>query len=273
VRPEHREANRHVWNQWADLHTSSPSSTYNLEAFRSGASTLKPIERELLGDVRGKSLLHLQCHFGMDTLSWARAGAIVTGVDFSERAIAHARSLADELHIPARFIQSDIFALEGKLDEHFDVVFTSYGVLCWLKDIGEWGRIVARHLKPGGAFCIVEFHPILNVFENTPDESGVTIEYSYFYNDEPFEWPVEGGSYAAPSTTASGVTYEWSHTMADIVMALLNAGLTLDDVQEYPFCIYKHYLCMERCDDGYWRMKGKPDTLPLMLSILARKPA
>jgi SAM-dependent methyltransferase len=273
LRPEHHDANQQVWNQWADLHVRSESSTYHIEEFRAGRTALKPVELAELRDVRGKSLLHLQCHFGLDTLSWAREGAIVTGVDFSPVAIEHARSLAAELGIPARFIESDVFDLASKLDEQFDIVFTSYGALCWLKDIDEWGRVVARHLRPGGTFYIVEFHPILNVFENTPDQTGLTIEYSYFYEDEPFAWPVEGGSYAAKSETMTGITYEWSHPLSDVVMALLKAGLAIENVQEYPYCIYKHYLCMTQSSDGFWRLVGKGDTLPLMFSIRARKPA
>src|SRR5919206_2445351 len=152
------ESNRSLWDGWTRLHAHS--EFYDLAGFKAGRSSLKDIELAEVGDVRGRSLLHLQCHFGQDTLSWARLGAEVTGVDFSTEAIRLARALNEELHIPARFIQSNIYALPDVLDERFDIVFTSYGVLAWLPDLDAWGEIVARYLKPGGFFYIVENHPL-----------------------------------------------------------------------------------------------------------------
>ena len=142
------------------------SATYNVEGFKRGMLTLHDPELEGLGDVSGKKLLHLQCHFGLDTLSWARMGADVTGVDFSEEAIITAKSLAGELGIKADFLCSNIYDLEGKLETEFDVVYTSYGVINWLHDIKEWGRIAARYLKPGGVFFMAEFHPFMWVFDD-----------------------------------------------------------------------------------------------------------
>ncbi len=158
------QANRALWNAWTLLHEKSEE--YDVPGFRAGRCALKPIELAEVGDVAGKTLLHLQCHFGLDTLSWARRGARVTGVDFSDEAIRLARSLSSELAIPAEFIRSDIYELDRVLDREFDIVFTSYGVLVWLSDIRLWGRTVARFLKPGGIFYIAELHPITMIFDN-----------------------------------------------------------------------------------------------------------
>ncbi|TMB65463.1 MAG: class I SAM-dependent methyltransferase, partial [Chloroflexi bacterium] len=145
------------------------SGLYDVTGFKAGKSRLKPVEREELTGVQGKSLLHIQCHFGLDTLSWAREGAIVTGVDFSEPALEAARGLADECGIEARFIHSDVYSVPQKLSEQFDIVFTSYGALCWLPDMHRWAEIVARFLKPGGTFYMVEFHPMSGVFADGPE--------------------------------------------------------------------------------------------------------
>jgi 2-polyprenyl-3-methyl-5-hydroxy-6-metoxy-1,4-benzoquinol methylase len=160
---EYIKYNENLWNHWTDLHAKS--EWYDLEGFKAGRLSLGDIEREVLGDVAGKSLLHLQCHFGLDTLSWARLGARVTGVDFSEKAISLARALGSELEIPATFVRSNIYDLPDNLSGQFDIVFTSYGVLWWLPDIKEWAKVVAHFLRPGGTFLLVEFHPLASVFD------------------------------------------------------------------------------------------------------------
>ncbi len=164
---EQRQANRTLWNNWTALHAKS--SYYDVEGFKAGKSTLTSIEVDEVDAVAGKSLLHLQCHFGLDTLSWARRGAMVTGVDFCERAIELARSLAQELELPARFAHSDVYDLPTVLHDEFDIVFTSYGVLYWLPDLRGWADVVARFLKPGGTFFIVEHHPFASVFDLDAD--------------------------------------------------------------------------------------------------------
>src|SRR5579859_1194418 len=180
---DYMNANRALWDELTPIHARS--AFYDVEGFKRGRISLMNIEREEVGDVAGKSLLHLQCHFGMDTLSWARLGASVTGVDFSEKAIALARSLSQELDIPARFLQANIYDLPEMLSEQFDLVYTSYGVLGWLPDIQGWGQVVAHFLKPGATFYIVEGHPFLMIFD---DASGVTsyrMGLPYFQGPEP----------------------------------------------------------------------------------------
>jgi len=149
--------NRRGWALRTQIHLNSAS--YDLASFRKGRITLRPLVQEELGDVRGRSLLHLQCHFGMDTLSWARLGALVTGADYSEEAIAVARSLAEDLDIEARFVCANLYDLPDVLDGSFDIVVTTYGVLSLLPNLNAWARVLGHFLKPGGTFCIVEIHP------------------------------------------------------------------------------------------------------------------
>ena len=153
------KANKAMWDQFARINVES--KTYKTEAFLKGETSLNSIELEEVGTVRGKTFLHLQTHFGLDALSWAREGAIVTGVDFSSDGIAISRDLAKKANIDARFIEANIYDLPDVLDEKFDIVYTSYGVLVWLPDLKRWAEIVAHFLKPGGTFYIVEFHPYL----------------------------------------------------------------------------------------------------------------
>ncbi|MEO1436754.1 MAG: class I SAM-dependent methyltransferase [Bacteroidota bacterium] len=169
------ESNKHLWNVWAANH--SKSGFYDVEGFKNGACALKHIEVEALGaEIADKSLLHLQCHFGLDTLSWARRGAKATGIDFSKEAIGIANALSAETGIPAKFVESDLYDLPNQLEGQFDVVFTSYGVLGWLPDMDAWAKVINHFLRPGGTFYIVEFHPFFYTFEFADQE----MVYSYF---------------------------------------------------------------------------------------------
>ncbi len=183
---KYMNSNLKLWEKLTAVNVKS--RMYDVEGYKQGKTSLKSLELSELGDVKGKSLLHLQCHFGMDTLSWARNGAEVTGVDFSPSAIETARQLASELNINAEFINCDIFDLPKHLDRQFDIVYTSYGVLCWLADLDKWGKLIARYLKPGGTFYIVEMHPVLNIFNNEITEARLEVKHSYFHSEEPMEW-------------------------------------------------------------------------------------
>lgn len=266
---EFKQANRELWNAWTGV--NARSETYDLAGFKAGHSSLHPIETAEVGDVAGKRLLHLQCHFGLDTLSWARLGAQVTGVDFSEQAIALAQSLAAELALPARFLCSDVYELPHLLDEQFDVLFTSAGVLCWLNDLPRWAQIVAHLLKPGGTFYIREFHPLAMVFENEGDITDLQVKYPYFHSPEPLRWEANG-SYADPTADVHGVSYEWQHSLADVLNALLGAGLRLEFLHEFPYCSYPMFPFMEQGPDGNWHLRRYGDIVPLMFSLRAHKP-
>ena len=265
---EYLRSNRDLWDHWADLHVRS--AFYDVASFKAGRSSLKPLEVEDLGDVAGKSLLHLQCHFGMDTLSWARRGASVTGVDFSGRAIELARELAVELALPARFVQSDIYGLPTVLHGQFDVVFTSRGVLFWLPDLRRWGEVIAHFLKPSGIFYIVDYHPFANVFE-TEGATDLQPAYPYFHGPEPLRFETHG-SYADATDPTSHVEYGWDHPLSEIVNALLAAGLRLEFLHEFPYCDYRRFPFLEQGDDGRWYLPDRLGAmLPLLFSLKATK--
>ncbi|MBN1430262.1 MAG: methyltransferase domain-containing protein [Anaerolineae bacterium] len=266
---QYQAANRNLWNEWAAIHEQSPF--YDVEGFKAGRVSLHRLEREEVGDVSGKSLLHLQCHFGLDTLSWARLGATVTGIDFSDKAIEIARRLSDELQIPATFVLSDVYRLPDVLSGQFDIVFTSYGVLCWLPDIPRWAQVVARYLKPGGIFYIVEFHPFAYVFDDEAKTPDLSVRYPYFGKSEPLTF-TDGSSYADPSVTISQpVHYEWDHRLGEIVTALIDAGLRIEFLHEFPYSVFAHMPFMQCGEDGYYHLSKGEGMIPLMYSLRAKR--
>ena len=262
---ERLRVNRSNWNERTPVHVGS--DFYDVEGFKSGRITLTDIETREIGDVSGKTLLHLQCHFGLDTMSWSRLGAEATGIDMSDVAIDVARSLNDELDLNVRFICSNVYDLPDALDEQFDIVFTSYGVLTWLPDIRMWAEVIDNHLKPGGLFYIVEFHPFMGAFE--PSEAGdMRPVYRYFHEELFFEG--NEPSYAGAQLIESPA-YEWQHSLGDIVTALIDAGLRIEFLHEFPFCGYRAYPVMAQSDDGWWRFPEHNDSFPQMFSIRATK--
>ena len=262
---EQIHVNRTNWNERTPVHAAS--ALYDVEGFKAGRVTLKDLERREMGDVADKTLLHLQCHFGLDTMSWARMGAKATGIDFSDAAIDLARSLNRELGLDVRFIHSNIYDLPDVLDEQFDIVFTSYGVLCWLPDLDKWASVVANHLKPGGMFYIVDGHPAMSVFEESA-AGELRPTHPYFHKE--FLW--EGGepSYAGSEIIESPV-YEWHHSLGEIVTALIDAGLRIEFLREFAFSAYRAYPIMTKCPDGLWRFPERNESFPQLFSIRATK--
>jgi len=264
---EYLEKNKELWNELTSIHAGS--EFYDLENFKRGKCSLNTIELEEMGDVSDKSLLHLQCHFGMDTLSWARLGAKVTGVDFSDKAIALARSLSEELGIKADFICCNIYDLPQNLDGQFDIVFTSYGVLCWLPDLERWAEVITVFLKPGGTFYIVNGHPFCLVFDDSAGTTELKASHTYFPNPEPVKFE-KTGDYAVSSTLLDNPSYEWTHSLGEIITALATAGLRIEYLHEFPVCCYQALPFMERDEKEWWRLPG--DKIPLLFSIKATKP-
>ena len=259
------QVNRTNWNERTPVHAAS--DFYDVEGFRAGRITLKDLERREVGDVSGKTLLHLQCHFGMDTMSWARLGANSTGVDFSDAAIDLARSLNDELGLNTRFILSNVYDLPDALDELFDIVFTSYGALCWLPDLDKWAAIVHQFLKPGGVFYIAEIHPCIEVFEQS-GSGDVRPAHGYFENEFFFEGNEQ--SYAGTDLIPSP-NYAWAHSLGEIVTALIEAGLVIEFLHEFPFSVYQVFPVMEKGGDGWWRFPEHNDSFPQLFSIKATR--
>lgn len=254
------DRNQAMWDDYARAHFTS--EYYNVQRFRETRDSLHALELAEVGDVRGKSLLHVQCHFGMDTLSWAERGATVTGMDFSPEAIRLARGLAADLNIPATFIESDVYGLPDVLNEQFDIVFTTYGVLCWLPDITRWAQTVAHFVKPGGMFYIADFHPVSWSFL-PPDE-----DHTPYFLDKPETWQTSE-SYAGVALGATHTETNWQHTLADIISALAGVGLRIEFLHEHPFAVDGLWSFTEQSPDGLWRHKSGEGTLPLMFSIKA----
>nr|WP_238358079.1 class I SAM-dependent methyltransferase [Cohnella zeiphila] len=255
------------WNDRTAVHAKS--AFYGMDDFLAGKNSLSELELSEVGDVSGRSLLHLQCHFGMDSLSWARLGARVTGVDFSDRAIGLAESLNERLGLGARFLCSDLYnareALQGEL---FDIVYTSYGVLCWLPDLTRWAELIGASLKPGGTFYMAEMHPITFMYEAA--DGRLALGDSYF--DKEAHCYQSATTYTGDGEElAHPVSYQWQHTLGEIVSALAGAGLTLEFLHEFPFAVYHQFPgLMVQDDRGRWRMKDG-DRMPLLFSVKATK--
>jgi SAM-dependent methyltransferase len=249
--------NKEAWDKRTKIHVES--EFYDVASFKNGKCSLNPIELKQVGNVQGRSLLHLQCHFGQDTLSWARLGAEVTGVDLSADAIEQANLLKRSLGLKADFIERDVIQFGRENTRKFDIVFTSYGVLCWLSNLADWAQTVTNSLKSGGEFHLVEFHTFNDLLSG----------YSYFPNNEPdIE---EEGTYTenCDGTTSTMVT--WSHSMSEVINALIGAGLAIESFSEYPYSPYNCFDGLELVPNLGYQMLYKGQQVPLLYSIKARK--
>lgn len=261
-----RDGNRALWDEITPVHLRS----YGVDRFMAGEPWLPREIIEEVGDVSGRSLLHLQCHFGLDTLAWARLGAEVTGVDFSPAAIEAALDLAKQADLPAKFICTDIYDLPQHLEGEFDVIFTSIGVLCWLKDLKRWAQIIAHFLKPGGIFYIMDGHPLLYTFdEHVPWKFAL----SYFHNEAPYVWDDEGPDYMDPTYLTQSPSFEWQWAVSDIINAVADAGLHIEHFNEYDAMSAPVYPEMKPRADGLFTMPDMPVPLPILFSLRAHKEA
>jgi SAM-dependent methyltransferase len=259
-----RDGNRAFWDEVTPVHLRA----YGVERFLAGERWLPNEILTEMGDVSDLSLLHLQCHFGLDSLAWAREGAKVTGVDFSPAAIEAARELAERASLPARFVCSDIYDLPNNLDGQFDIVFTSIGVLCWLKDLDAWASVISHYLKPGGFFYIMDGHPLLYTFD---DEGTWRFILPYFHNAAPYVWDGENADYMDPSYKTNAPTYEWQWSVSDIINAVIKAGLRLEFFNEYEALTDPVYPEMKPRADGLFTFPNMPVPLPIVFTLKARK--
>ncbi len=232
----HTSANRQGWDALADVH----ARTYHIDRLLAGEPLLNDLIRGEVGDVRGKALCHLLCHIGTDTLSFALLGAKVTGIDISPRSLHHARQLANQMGIQANFVESDIMDVMDKVNQKFDIVFASTGVLCWLPDIHRFAQTVRLLLKDGGFFYLMDRHPFRNAML---DENGETqpdrIVGDYFRKQV---WEYDGlGDYTDPEFLAPTPSYEWDWTLGEVVTAFCQAGLRIDFLHEFPQYFYNGY--------------------------------
>ncbi len=263
------------WEERAALHPDTPLYRGAIQELREGRDPLHTIEVEEVGDVAGKRLLHLQCHIGTDTLGWVRRGATVTGIDFSAAALEQARRLSSELGLPARFLLSSVEELQGRLEGEFDIVFTSYGTICWLQDLGLWARTIAHFLADGGLFYIVDQHPMLFTidFDAASDGETLKLRYPYFEQPEPLHFTDLSGSYADRElATEVNENHEWPHSLGEIVSALLDAGLTIESLHEHREAVWEALPCVEEVRPRCYQLpENLRNLLPMLFSLRARK--
>ncbi len=257
------ETNKDSWNKRVAVHTAS--EMYDLESFKKGDSSLMKYEISALGDVKGKSILHLQCHFGQDTLSWSRLGAKCVGVDISNVAIECGKKLNEELKLDAKFIACNVLDASNYIEDQFDIVFTSYGVIGWLPDLKPWAKMIAERLKPGGVFYMVEFHPIVWMFDYL--EKQPVMKYAYHRKEVIHE--IYEGTYADESAKIKGEDYTWNHSFSEIINALVESGLTINYLNEYDESPYNVLPNLKETSPGYYTTKDK--LYPLLFEIKATK--
>ncbi len=257
------EVNKATWNEKVNVH--SKSEMYDLEAFKKGKSSLMQYEVKALGDVKGKSLLHLQCHFGQDTLSWSRLGAKCVGVDISNEGVKLAQQLNEELNLDAEFVCCNVLDTSNYVKDEFDIVFTSYGTIGWLPDLKPWANMIAERLKIGGTFYIADFHPIVWMFDYLEGKPIM----KYGYNQDEAIYEEYEGTYANQSSKMISKEYGWNHGLGEVVSALTEAGLHIDFLKEHDESPYNVLPDLIETKSGNYVTKDK--LYPLIFEIKARK--
>ena len=271
--PVWKATNRAHWDEKVALHLGPRG--YDLADLRAGRGLFNTIEEAELWPVAGSRILHLQCHFGADTLRLAQRGATVVGLDFSAPAIDAARRLAGELGLAdrAHFVEADLYDAPAAIPEGaaFDMVFVTWGAISWLPDISRWAEIVCQFLKPGGSLYLAEAHPAAMVFDDAavlPD--GRPGYFAPYFSREPVVME-EAHDYIDETTTAANATiYTWVHPLGDVVSALLKAGMTLDWLHEHDAVTWHMFDVLIKGADGLWRWPDKP-WLPLAFSLRATR--
>ncbi|MGB5437769.1 MAG: class I SAM-dependent methyltransferase [Maribacter sp.] len=255
--------NKELWNNRTDFHLKS--DFYDLDGFLNGRSSLNAIELQLLGDVRGKSMLHLQCHFGQDSISLARLGANVTGVDLSDKAIDQARELSKKCGVNIEFINCDIYELPNFLNKKFDIVFTSYGTIGWLPDLNTWAQIVSRFLKPNGKFVFVEFHPIVWMF----DDDFTKVAYNYLNTGPIIE--TQKGTYADKNADIDQEYISWNHGISEVANSLIQNNLEIRSLGEYDYSPYNCFNKTIEFEPHKYRIEHLGNKIPMVYSMLCTK--
>ncbi|MFC6885611.1 MULTISPECIES: class I SAM-dependent methyltransferase [Actinomadura] len=263
---DYRTLNRALWDERVPIHFGS--AFYDVEGFRQGAISLRGFELREVGDVAGRRMVHLQCHFGLDTLSWARRGALMTGLDFSGPAVEAARRLAVDAHLPARFVQADVYDAVAALGATYEIVYTGLGSLVWLPDVARWASVVAALLEPGGFLYLSEFHPFADILD---DAEGRMVEYDYF-DRGPHVWDEKGTYTGEWADTEHTRSVQFQHGVGEVVSALTGAGLRVEFLHEHDFTLFPRYESMER-DGATYRLPKERPRLPLMYSLRATRPS
>jgi 2-polyprenyl-3-methyl-5-hydroxy-6-metoxy-1,4-benzoquinol methylase len=257
------DINRKSWNNRTDVHLNS--DFYDNDNFIKGKTSLNKIELDLLGDVSGKSILHLQCHFGQDSISLSRLGANVTAVDLSDKAIDIAKKMAIETNSTTKFICCNIYDLPNFLNEKFDIVFTSYGTIGWLPNIDKWAEIISQFLKPNAQFVFVEFHPLVWMY----DDNFENIAYRYFNSGSIIE--TESGTYADKNAAITQSYVMWNHGMGEVINSLIKNNLEIQSLVEYDYSPYNCFNNTIEFEPKKFRIKHLENKIPLVYSIKALK--
>jgi SAM-dependent methyltransferase len=269
---DYQALNRANWDERAPAHAAS--SGYNVAAFADDPAHLSDVVRfdlPLLGDIRGLRGVHLQCHIGTDTVSLARLGATMTGLDFSPASLAEARRIAALAGAPVEYVESDVYSAPGKLERGgFDLVYTGIGALCWLPDIRRWAQVVASLLRPGGRLFIREGHPVLWALDEVRRDGLLALELPYFEQIEPLVWN-EGGTYVETDAEFKhNTTHEWNHGLGEIVTALVEAGMTMTGLTEHDSVPWEALPGqMRQLDNGEWQVTDRPHRLPHSYTLRA----
>lgn len=257
------EINKNSWNKKTESHLTS--EFYDVEGFLNGKSSLNEIELNLLGDLKGKSVLHLQCHFGQDTISLSRLGAKATGIDLSDKAIESADKLAIEANSDAQFICSDVYDLPNHLQGEFDIVYTSYGTIGWLPDLDKWAKVISKFLKPGGRFIFVEFHPVVWMFDDNFEKVG----YRYFNSGAIIE--TLSGTYADKNADITQSYVMWNHDLSEVVNSLIKNGLEINSLDEFDYSPYNCFNHTIEFEPNKYRISHLDNKIPMVYSIAATK--
>ena len=258
------DTNRATWNKKVSIHANS--DMYDMQAFKNGKSSLMSYELEALGDVNEKTLLHLQCHFGQDTLSWSRMGANCVGVDLSDEGINLAKQLNTELGLNAKFVCCNVLETSHYIKKQFDIVFTSYGVIGWLPDLKPWGKMIAERLISGGTFFMAEFHPIVWMFDYL--EQPPRMKYGYMQDEVIYE--EYEGTYADENSKMVSKEYGWNHGLGQVITALTSAGLRVEYLKEHDESPYDVLPDLVKNEKGMFVLKDK--LYPLIFTLKATKP-
>lgn len=262
---DYKEINRKSWNQRVSSHYKS--EFYDVEGFINGGTSLKEPELAIIGEIKGKSILHLQCHFGQDSISLARMGAKVTGIDLSDEAIEKARELNPACGTNAEFVVSDVYDLPGNLEGTFDIVFTSYGTIGWLPDLDRWAEVINHFLKPGGSFVFAEFHPVVWMFDDQFEKIG----YNYFKGEAIVE--TQQGTYADRNASIEITSVSWNHGLGEVITSLLQAGLNIRHLEEFNYSPYNAFAGTEEFAPGKFRIAKLEHDIPMMYTLKAEKPS
>ena len=270
---DYRTLNRASWDDRAAAHAAS--TDYAVDRFRVDPTYLSNVvqfDQPRLGDIAGLDGLHLQCHIGTDTLSLARLGARMTGLDFSGESLTQARELAAETGAKIEYVQSDVYeAVEALGAERFDFVFTGVGALCWLPDVRRWAAVVARLLRPGGRLFMREGHPVLWALDDARTDETLVLEYPYFEREEPVVWHDEGSYVDTPANFTNNTVHNWNHGIGEVVTALLAEGMTLTQLVEHDSVPWEPFPGRMVKENGEFRLAKRPWRAPLTYTVQAVK--